>query len=451
MIDGIKFRLDTEAMRNNDVLLFSRKDERREIAEYQGMKIKLHTDSCYVSGSIHKYWNKGKHNANDFRLSSFIQALSDLSVTFGFNPCVTQFYTLEFGVNVALPFEPRRLIDSIVYCNNGALETNKIGLTISFSDFRIKIYLKEIKPAQMENNRLLRYEIAVEKKRKLAQIASSDVFCSTLQDLTNPALWRLLGNELLSVYDSLLVVDSDSIDIQSLDTDELKIYSDGIRPGYWLRDWRYREDKKRALKQFREIIDKHSQSTIKSDARALIEAKINSLIDVEFNETRNTDVTISPFGKLETGQNFVTISPFGKEKPNVKENQKCYECPTWITGENVTFQKPNLHFCEITNLPLETCFSPGSYLSSKGVEFYHDNRPEIYNEVLRPRLSKKWENADLKIQFREIAHSIRNEKYNPGNNPRNNAKKSIRNVLSKGSLLFSLAETISKEKRKYLS
>jgi hypothetical protein len=105
----------------------------------------------------------------------------------------------------------------------------------------------------------------------------------------------------------------------------------------------------------------------------------------------------------------------------------------------------------LTNLPLETSFSPGTYLGAKGVEFYHNNHQEIYNKVLRNRISKKWENEDLKIQFREIAHSIRNEKYNPRNNPRNNARKSIGNVLSKGSLLFSLAETINYEKMKYLS
>jgi hypothetical protein len=222
MIDGIKFRLDPDTVRNNNVLKFCRLNGNNEIAEYWGLKIKLHPDSCYVSGSIHKYWNDGKHNANDFRLSEFRKALNDLSETF-------------------------RL---------------------------------------------------------------------------NPALWHLLGNELLNVYDSLLVVDSDSIDIQSLDKDELKIYSDGIRPGYWIRNWKYREDKKRALKRFRDIIGKHSQSKIKSDVRALIEAKINSLIDVEFNETRKDYVTDSPLEKLETEKNSTKNIQYGTPQDRVKT---CYD------------------------------------------------------------------------------------------------------------------------------
>jgi hypothetical protein len=440
MIDGIKLEIDPQAVRNSDVLEFQRVSDNSKTAKYKGMVISLHPDSCYIRGSIHKYHNGGNHNANDFRLTDFIQALNDLSATLGFEPAVTRFHTLEFGVNVDLPFEAHRLIGSVLYYNNGAITTDRKGLTINFEDYDVKIYLKEIKTPEEPKNSLLRYEVKIKRIRRMKRIAGGEVFCSTLQDLTNPALWRLLGNELLSVYDGILIVDRDAIDVQSLNKEELELYVKGSNPGYWLGDWGYRLEKKRELKQFRDIVAKHSQSTMKSEVRGLIAEKINSLIDVPI---------CNDFTKIESRKESGICNDFTKIG-NVKGCKFCNDSHTWITAENVTNLKPNLHFCEITNLPLDIGIKQHSYLSAKGVEYYYKNHHEIYENVLLPRLSKKWLGEPPKIQFREIAHSIRNEKYNPGNNPRNNTRRSINRVLSEGSLIFSLAETIAPSKRRYL-
>ena len=83
-------------------------------------------------------------------------------------------------------------------------------------------------------------------------------------------------------------------------------------------------------------------------------------------------------------------------------------------------------------------------MSKKNVEFYYNNHRKIYDEKLFIRLSKKWESEDLKIQFREIAHSIRNEFYNPKNNlSRDLRKREIEGMKS----IFNLTDTIRKEKK----
>ena len=108
------------------------------------------------------------------------------------------------------------------------------------------------------------------------------------------------------------------------------------------------------------------------------------------------------------------------------------------------------HTCEVTGLSLEIGIKQGSYLSAKGVEYYYLNDIELFNKILLPRLTEKWQSSELKIQFREIAHSIRNEKYNPKNNPRNNLKTSIKNrdigVLN----LFDYSDMLREDKRKIL-
>ena len=45
---------------------------------------------------------------------------------------------------------------------------------------------------------------------------------------------------------------------------------------------------------------------------------------------------------------------------------------------------------------------------AKAIAFNH---PEVYQE-LAGRLSDRWYYSPLKIQFREIAHSVRNENFN---------------------------------------
>ena len=139
--------------------------------------------------------------------------------------------------------------------------------------------------------------------------------------------------------------------------------------------------------------------------------------------------------------------------PRLGKNPFCPEIHAWITVENRTSAAPentSKRLCPITGLSLEIPVKQNSYLSAKGVEFYHKNFPEIYSKILVVRLSKKWLNSDLQIQFREIAHSIRNEKFNPKNNPRNNSKRSIQLRRAGGQFLFPLAETIREDKLQYL-
>ena len=110
MIDGISFRLSPDRIKYNDILDFKPKGNRDE-AKYRGFRVSLYQDSAHVTGSIHKYYNEGAHNSNDFHLSAFIQALNDLALDLEFNPEAVQFNTLEFGVNISPPFDMVKFIE----------------------------------------------------------------------------------------------------------------------------------------------------------------------------------------------------------------------------------------------------------------------------------------------------------------------------------------------------
>lgn len=73
-------------------------------------------------------------------------------------------------------------------------------------------------------------------------------------------------------------------------------------------------------------------------------------------------------------------------------------------------------------------------------------------KVSKERLLRFSAKSDLSDdQFKEIAHSIRNEKYNPKNNPRNNLKTSIK-VRDNGVLnLFDYSDMLREDKRQILT
>ena len=60
------------------------------------------------------------------------------------------------------------------------------------------------------------------------------------------------------------------------------------------------------------------------------------------------------------------------------------------------------------------------FLGITGIKFYMKHDPPVRDELLG-RLSSRWEKAPLEVKIKEIAHSIRNEYYNP----RNNAKRAL--------------------------
>ena len=360
MIDGIKFRIDPKKVLTCNVLEFHRKDENRQTAKYRGMIVELYLDSCFVRGSIHKYKNGGEHNADDFTLSDFTATLRDLSDSLNFNPDTTQFYTLEFGVNIELPFDGKTFIESVV-CNNGAYSNNGSGITISFSEWEIKIYLKH----NDKSSSILRYEIKVNKTRKIDSIIkSSGIFCSTLSDLANPAVWHLFGDELLTVFDSLLIVERDKIDTKSTSDKEIKLLIDGCTTGYWLKKWEYPHKRKRELEKFNELIQKHSTSTMKNDVRNLIAEKINFLIDIQNLST------FHHLGNTTDDKNLSTFHHLGNEKVESEKSEICPLFPTRITGENRTNVQLKNSLCEITGLQLLEG-TKVSYLNDVGVKFYY--------------------------------------------------------------------------------
>ncbi len=160
------------------------------VAKHKGLKFFIRTNSetgrvsqCEIQGSLHKYFNNGKHNANDFNFNNLQKVISDLNEKFNVQPETAYLQNIEFGVNVLTPITANEILKNVVAYKNETfvslyVEKKEVGKQILQQRQRFKIYDKGKQYKQPEKN-LTRFEIAVKKMETLkAHIIK------TLADLT---------------------------------------------------------------------------------------------------------------------------------------------------------------------------------------------------------------------------------------------------------------------------
>ena len=83
-------------------------------AFYNSLEFKIYdTGTITISGSLHKYYNAGAHNFNDFNFSAFLDVLNDLKEKFNITPDKCILKCLELGLNITPPKPTNEILD---YC-----------------------------------------------------------------------------------------------------------------------------------------------------------------------------------------------------------------------------------------------------------------------------------------------------------------------------------------------
>lgn len=292
MIDGIKIdvpSVNANKWLDNRYLHFytytsTKTGEQLEdtlFAKYKGLKFfiiksKKHKGKYYyeVRGSIHKYFNNGKHNANDFTIVNLKKVLKELHKKFNIDPKTAILRNVEFGVNIHTPVDAKDLLKNLVCYGNypfGTLRINRIvvGKSIVQQRSDLKIYNKS-KQFDLPLQNLTRIELAVNKMVFLKRYN-----ITTLSDLLNKSKLEPLGGLLLSYWVDVIYYDK-MIDWRQLTTFERKKILYYATPRNW-QDF----DKKqryRAKKHFKELMCKYSTSTTHKEIITLITQKTDFLI-----------------------------------------------------------------------------------------------------------------------------------------------------------------------------
>ena len=184
-----------------------------------------------VQGSLHKFYNNGEHNADQFTAADLLLTLDQLVTLYGIDPFTSKINNIEFGVNVELPFPVAPLLENLVSYKNKPFRCDTRSKTPYYEcqcqRYTVKLYDKG-KQRGLDGN-LLRVEIKV---AKMIYFEKTGVCLNTLADLLTVANYRRLGALLMNTFNKILF-DDPTIRPDTLTARERELYQNGRNPRYW--------------------------------------------------------------------------------------------------------------------------------------------------------------------------------------------------------------------------
>lgn len=358
-----------------------------------------------VQGSLHKFYNQGLLNNDTFTIEKFNKVAEDLE------PYISpgdKINVLEFGINIETPFLPSLFIENLIA--SGKRQFNKIqnpGINFSeavYNQYYLKIYDKGTHQGPPDKN-ILRIEA---KYRKMENLFKNGL---TWSNLGNPLTWEYLAKVLKQKFNEVIYWDP-SINIYEVKEPDRSILERGHNPIFWINLSGPHVSRER--KKFQLLIIKHG--SIFKDLPQLFEMELAGLVNSDHYFRHKKDSSLST--NYENVVNSVPLLYSHYSPPMIDGNV----CP--VTGISITMQKTS------------------KFLSISGIKYLYLNDRKKFDELKKARLSKKWMTYPVEVWFREIAHSVRNEYFNPKHNTLNAIKK-----INKDPALFEIMPMISEEKK----
>lgn len=248
MVDYVKIEIPSSLiplLESNDHLDFfvKVKDSTGEIhskkeANYKGMKFIIYgNDFCLLQGSLHKYFNDGIHNFNDFTLKDLNSVIKDIKTRFGI--CIGNFTirNIEFGVNIKPEISSENFMQGLISSGNKSftsIETNTSNCDykqIIKQRFIIKVYDKgkQYRPISPNLKELIRFELKFRKMIDLNEIGFRSLF-----DLKHSSVRDKILHKLKRAWQSIILFDYD------LNLSGISDYIKDIKlnqwsnPNYWI-------------------------------------------------------------------------------------------------------------------------------------------------------------------------------------------------------------------------
>lgn len=360
MIDGIlilRLAVNINELLNNELLLFPLPfDEnggeilnRTRTSEHRGLLFVLKNGNIKLRGSLHKYWNKGEHNYNDYFFTDIKKTIVELSKKFRIDTKNSILNNLEFGVNFQTTYNSAEVFRSVVDYKGTPFHTFSItgarGIECETDNFYIKFYDKGHQYEQPGN--LLRFEIKVRKMRFFKDRGINIHSLATLLDYSEIIK---LKDVIISVFNEILFTDY-NINPTGITPANRLILSNGGNPNYWAhlhpnsndfkdgnRDKEYISKRKKYYRErdkFKKLIAKYSTSTMKTDISQLIEKKCGQLLKIADKFTNQSTLPkVNESGQIHNS-NIVGYCP--TQEQGIRLCQSC--------GRDITNQRSGSKFC----------------------------------------------------------------------------------------------------------
>jgi hypothetical protein len=345
-------------------------------ASYKGLEFKIYdTGTITIAGSLHKYWNDGAHNYNNFNNEALLFVLSDLKTKFNIEPKQCILKCLEIGINITPPIPTNEILDNCFLHKTKPFEHKHNSDEGNYkqwqhSQYIIKLYNKALqykKHFDIETE-IMRFEIKYLKMQKLNERG-----IYSLQDLVNHGLHNF-KDEVLNEWQNVLFYDN-TIQIDRLTTKLKRAVLRYSNNNYWIGLLANNQSKNFVYhkNQLKKITLKNSNK-IQDLTTEIMSKKIDFL--------NSKTIQIDPL--------TIKSKRIVLEYENEVKKRLCK-----VTGLNISMQKDN-----------------SNSLSHTGLKYYYKTDKKVFEQIKRQYLSKRWLTADAQIQIKEIAHNIRNTKSN---------------------------------------
>ncbi len=392
MLDFIKFKIKDKELVNkiwghSDLNYKSEHNfvnkctgEIREVCnkEYYNMVFKRFDDQLEISGSLHKLFNDGLHNANDFSVYNCIATIENFCSRFSIDPSKCGINRLEFGINIQAPENVSEVVKWLRFHNKN--QFNKFpDLKECFfagsSYFGVKAYNKTLNYPMYAMSNLMRFEGTT---RQAKYLKSKEIY--TLADLINPSIYNMLSQLLLAEWGNVLIFDK-----------RTKKGAKYCNTDYWLDiiNINHRNTFVNARNRYYKLLGKNGLQNL---IYKRISDKLCELNDCADSTNLENGLTpsASTENQEETKISLVQFPPIVKMEYAQPSNSNDYRLCE-VTKLNISMQKPN-----------------SKYLCFSGLQWYYETEPEIYRELKEKYFKDTKIACNLHEEFYYIAHNIRN-------------------------------------------
>lgn len=263
----------------------------RKVAEYMGLKFIICGSKIWLTGSLHYFYNKGRHNYNDFNYKKGCHALGKIEADFGIDITSSKLENIEIGVNIKTRYRTRTILNNLLI--HGTIRFKDVEgkgdyRKVKHCNYSIKAYDKAVQfklPYEV-----FRFEIHFNRMRELKRFE-----IVYLSDLKNKSKLELLKTELLKKWDEVLLYDW-TIDINVPEKEKPKDFNDWRLSTYWEGLSKSNRNKRKGI--YKNFISSNS-SQVQKEIRELIDKKMSALIysksDLFTGGERKQKATFSQF------------------------------------------------------------------------------------------------------------------------------------------------------------
>lgn len=336
-------------------------------------------ESCYIRGSLAKYFNNGLNNAFDFDMQSVKDALNNLKHIYNLDLDICTVHGLEIGFNIYLPITVEEFLQNLKHLKGSGLSTiyknrKVIGRKVEFQQYSIKIYDKGKQQSTNEKN-FIRFEIAVNKMQFLKSYNIID-----LKDIQDSYKIKSVALSLVEWVRKSIYYEK-SMKYKSMSNFEQKKWIYFGNSVNWERYTRKQKDK--ANNYFNRLISDYCTHSIKNEVVSLMIEKINILTlekEQSLNQNDN-NLSANKRGRFNQGFKEITAQKRGRFNP-LDEGLNCPPF-TIIQKESKCMKIPpkKIRFCKSCNSEMKA--------KRKGAKYCNKKCNNRYNGMKRTGQNKK--------------------------------------------------------------